>query len=152
MITEAQGKKIAAAARSWLGTEHINNARVKGVGVDCGQLLIAALEDSETIRKNEIAVKPYSNEWHMHRSEEWFKFYIEAYCKKISVQDIRPGDFLLYQYGRCCSHAGVYIGDNIICHAVVDQGVILTELDDVMFYDRHGNSRLRGVYRYNGGA
>lgn len=43
MIT---GKEIAKAALPWLGTPHVNQARVRGRGVDCGMLLIAALEDS----------------------------------------------------------------------------------------------------------
>ena len=37
------GEKIAAAAMPWLGTPHVNQARVKGIGVDCGMLLIGAL-------------------------------------------------------------------------------------------------------------
>ena len=60
------------------------------------------------------------------------------------------GDFLLYQYGRCISHGGIYIGDNILCHAMVDEGVILSELNDVMFLDAKGKSRLRGIYRFRG--
>ncbi len=152
MITEEEGKKIAEAAQKWLGTPHINNARVKGVGVDCGMLLIGALEDAGIIQKDEIAVKPYSNEWHLHHSDEWFLFYVQAYCKKITPKAMRPGDFLLYQYGRCISHAAVYCGNDTVCHALVKHGVILSDINDVMFFDAHGDSRLRGVYRFNGGA
>lgn len=148
MITEEQGKKIAEAAKSWLGTQHINGARVKGHGVDCGMLLIAALEDSGTIEKNGIPIKPYSNEWHLHHSEEWFLFYVQEYCDQ--VEDLKPGDFMMYQYGRCISHAGVYIGNGVLCHSVIGQGVILTELNDVMFLDAKGKSRLRGIYRFRG--
>lgn len=46
-----QGEKIALAAREWLGTPHVNGARVKGKGVDCGMLLIGALEDAGVIKK-----------------------------------------------------------------------------------------------------
>ena len=34
------GEKIAKAAAEWLGTPHINGAKVKGRGVDCGMLLM----------------------------------------------------------------------------------------------------------------
>ena len=140
------GKDIAKAACEWIGTPHVNNAKVKGIGVDCGMLLIAALEDSGTIKKDDIKIKPYSNEWHLHRDKEWFKSYVEQYCDK--VDDLQVGDFLLYQYGRCVSHGAVYIGNNTVVHALVDRGVILSNINETMFLDAKGKSRLRGIYRY----
>lgn len=144
------GEKIAAAARSWLGTPHVNQARVKGIGVDCGMLLIGALEDAGLIDKGAIKIDPYSNEWHLHHSEEWFLSYVKKYCIPVTETDMAIGDFLMYQFGRCVSHGGIYIGDNQIIHAVIDQGVILSDLNDVMFLDAHGRSRLRGIYRFKG--
>lgn len=143
-----QGERIAEAAMPWLGTPHVNQARVRGRGVDCGMLLIAALEDSGTIQPNDIQIDPYSNEWHLHHSEEWFLSYVQQYCKQVDT--MRKGDFLMFQYGRCVSHAGIYIGDGMIIHAVIEQGVILSDLDDVMFYGPHGEPRLRGIYRFEG--
>lgn len=144
------GEKIAAAVRSWLGTPHVNQARVKGIGVDCGMLLIGALEDAGLIDKGAIKIAPYSNEWHLHHSEEWFLSYVKKYCIPVTETDMAIGDFLMYQFGRCVSHGGIYIGDNQIIHAVIDQGVILSDLNDVMFLDAHGRSRLRGIYRFKG--
>lgn len=144
----SDGHKIACAALKWLGTPHVNGAKVKGRGVDCGMLLIAALEDSGTIKPGDIPVAPYSNEWHLHRSEEWFLRYVRKYCRQ--VDSMQEGDFLLYQFGRCISHGGVYLGGGKIAHAVVGQGVILSSIDDVMFIDAKGQPRLRGIYRFGG--
>lgn len=144
------GENIAAAARTWLGTPHVNQARVKGIGVDCGMLLIGALEDAGLIDKGAIKIAPYSNEWHLHHSEEWFLSYVKKYCIPVTETDMAIGDFLMYQFGRCVSHGGIYIGDNQIIHAVIDQGVILSDLNDVMFLAAHGRSRLRGIYRFKG--
>lgn len=143
------GEKIAAAAIPWLGTPHVNMARVKGKGVDCGMLLIGALEDAGIIERASIKIAPYSNEWHLHHSEEWFLGYVKQYCDRVPVADMLPGDFLLYQFGRCISHAGILVGPNLAIHAVINKGVILSNLDEVMFYDARGNSRLRAVYRFN---
>ena len=140
------GEKIAKAAMEWIGTPHINNAKVKGIGVDCGMLLIGALEDSGTIEKDSIKIKPYSNAWHLHRSEEWFKHYVEEHCEKVT--DLQVGDFLLYQYGRCVSHGAVYVGNNMVVHAMIRQGVVLSNINETMFLDAHGKSRLRGIYRF----
>ena len=143
------GRKIANAALEYLGTPHVNQAKVKGKGVDCGMLLIASLEDAGAVEKDSIEIAPYSNEWHLHHSEEWFKDYIEKYCDK--VEELQEGDFVLYQYGRCASHGAVYVGNGIVCHALVNHGCVLTEMNDVMFLDAHGKSRVRGFYRFRGG-
>ena len=82
--------------------------------------------------------------------EEWFLSYVKSKCRK--VRKPRPGDFLLYQYGRCVSHGAVYIGDGRVVHAVVRQGVIMSDTNEVQFVDAKGRSRLRGIYRYNGGT
>lgn len=148
-MTEAEGKRVAEAAKTWLGTPHINGARVKGKGVDCGMLLIGSLEDAGVMERNSMEIAPYSNEWHLHHSEEWFLSYVKSKCRK--VRKPRPGDFLLYQYGRCISHGAVYIGDGRVVHAVIRQGVIMSDTNEVQFVDAKGNSRLRGIYRYNGG-
>ncbi len=144
----ANGNAIAKAAMEWLGTPHINNAKVKGIGVDCGMLLIASAEDAGVIEKDSVKVKPYSNEWHLHRDEEWFRNYVEQFCEK--VDDLQVGDFLLYQYGRCISHGAVYVGNNTVVHAIVNRGVVMSNMNETMFYDAKGNSRLRGIYRYRG--
>ena len=148
-MTEAEGKKVAEAALTWLGTPHVNGARVKGKGVDCGMLLMGSLEDAGLLERNSMEIAPYSNEWHLHHSEEWFLSYVKSKCRK--VRKPRPGDFLLYQYGRCISHGAVYVGDGRVVHAVVRQGVIMSDINEVQFVDAKGNSRLRGIYRYNGG-
>ena len=136
---------IVKEAYTWLDTPHINGAKVKGKGVDCGMLLIGCMEGAGIIEENAIKIPPYSNEWHLHHSEEWFKHYVEQYCDLVT--EMQEGDFLLYQYGRCCSHGAIYMGNGIVCHAVVDKGVILSNIDDVQFLDSKGKSRLRGIYR-----
>ena len=60
------GERIVDAVMPWLGTPHVNQARVKGSGVDCGMLLISALEDAGLVSKGAIQIQPYSNEWHLH--------------------------------------------------------------------------------------
>lgn len=149
MISEEEGKKIAAAALTWLGTPHVNAARVRGKGIDCAKLCMAATEDAGLLPVDTIIAEGYSNEWHLHQSGEKMLEYFQKYCSPVDT--MQPGDFLLYQYGRCISHAGVYVGNNTICHSMVGHGVILSNINDVMFLDAKGRSRLRGIYRYNGG-
>ena len=144
------GEKIAEAARGWLGTPHVNQAKVKGKGVDCGQLLIAAVEDAGLMERDSVKVAPYSNEFHLHNSAEWYLKIVQEFCDEVSLAEIRPGDFLLYQIGRIVSHGAIFMGGRCVCHAVIGLGVIMDDINAAMFYDKKGRSRLRGVYRYRG--
>ncbi len=139
---------LVKEAYDWLGTPHVNQAKVKGRGIDCGMLLIACLEGAGYIKEGAIEVPPYSNEWQLHRSDEWFLHVVEKYCDEVPLAEIQPGDFLLYKYGRCVSHGGIYVGHGWIVHAQLQQGVILSEMNDVMFLTAKGESRLYGVYRF----
>lgn len=139
---------IVKEAYTWLGTPHVNQAKVKGKGVDCGMLLIACLEGAGIIGEDSIEIPPYSNEWHLHHGEEWFLRVVEAYCEAVPREEIQPGDFLLYKFGRCVSHGAVYVGNGRVIHAMVERGVILSDINDVMFLTRRGEPRLHGVYRF----
>lgn len=59
---------------------------------------------------------------------------MRKYCDE--VEDMQPGDFLLYQFGRCISHGAVYVGKGRVIHAYIDRGVVMTDLSDVMFLTR----------------
>lgn len=153
-MRKTTGQKIADSALEWLGTPYVNNAMAKGHGVDCAYLLVAALIGSGMITKDQLQIENYSNEWHLHRSEEKYLKYIQQVADEVHGEP-QIGDFLLYQYGRCVSHGAVYIGDDKVVHAFVDLGVIISNVDDILFYDNRGKSRLRAVYRFNpkkGGA
>lgn len=144
-------EKLADAAMNWLGTPYVSGARVRGAGVDCGMLLLGAAEDAGLVARGSVSIAPYSNEWQLHHSEEWFYRYVARYARKIPLADIRRGDILLYQYGRCISHGAIYEGEGRVIHSLVDQGVVLSDMDDVMFKDARGRSRLRAVMRIMGG-
>lgn len=144
-----QGQLIANTAMKWVGTPYSNYARVKGRGVDCAQLIIGVLIEAGLLKENDLRVEQYSNEWHLHRSEEKFIKHIEKIAYEVDSPQI--GDFLLYQYGRCVSHGAILVAPDIVAHAFVDQGVILSKLDDVLFYDGKGRHRLRKIYRFGKG-
>ena len=148
-MIKTTGEKIAQAAYGWLGTRYVNNSMAKGVGVDCSYLLVAAFVDSGVMRQDRLQIEDYSNEWHLHHSEEKYLKYVQQIADEVDIDGpLQIGDILLYQYGRCISHGAIYIGSGMVIHSFVDLGVILSKLDDTLFYDKKGRSRLRAVYRY----
>ena len=95
------GQRISDAAKKWLGTPYMNNTMVRGVGVDCAYLLVAALVDSGVMRADWLEIENYSNEWHLHHSEEKYLKYVQQVADEVDMTSpIKEGDFLLYQYGR----------------------------------------------------
>lgn len=141
------GEQIAQEALTWLGTPYISGARVKGVGTDCANLLVGISEQLKITQIGQVRIPQHSNEWHLHKNRELFLQNIKLYCDE--VEDLQIGDFLLYKYGRVASHGAVYVGDNHVVHAKIQDGVILTDMKDVMFYTKSGKSRLVGIYRVN---
>lgn len=144
-----QGERIAAAAKTWLGTPYANNSIAKGYGVDCAHLLLGTLIDAGLLQEEDMIIEYYPNEWHLHRSEERFIENIEKVAYEVDNPQI--GDFLLYQYGRTISHGAILVDKDTVIHAFVDLGVIMSKTDDILFYDNRGRHRLRRIYRFKGG-
>jgi NlpC/P60 family putative phage cell wall peptidase len=136
---------IVSEAKKWLGTPYHSGANIKGVGVDCGWLLIKVYENAGILPPGECDPGYYSPEWHLHRSEEKYLGWVIKYCKP--VDSPKPGDIALFKFGRCVSHGGIFIGGNKIIHAYTGMGVIMSGMNEALLLDKKGESRLHGMYR-----
>ncbi|HLH50135.1 MAG TPA: hypothetical protein VKV96_12395 [Roseiarcus sp.] len=104
---------VVAAAREWIGTPYHNCADVKGVGVDCGMLLVRVFVDLGLVEP--FDPRPYAPDWHLHRGEERYLGHLLARAHAVARPE--PGDIVLFRYGRCYSHGGIVTGG-----AVGDRG------------------------------
>lgn len=104
-MTTASRSDVCAIATTWLGTPWRHAARVRGVGVDCAQLLIAVYSQAGLI--DEFDPPPYAIDHMMHSGEPLF----ERLCRQLGrpVDQPQPGDVVLWQFGRSFSHGGVVI-------------------------------------------
>lgn len=139
-------EKVLQEAESWKRTPYHSGAKLKGIGVDCGQLLIAVYENAGVIPVGECDPGPYSPEWHLHRNEEKYLSWVQKYCQLIEGEAL-PGDIAVFQFGRTVSHAGIVIEWPRIIHAYVGMGVIVSNINESILQDSKGQSRLRGIYR-----
>ena len=108
--------KIVEEAKTWLGTAWHHEARLKGVGVDCGMLLIETYANVGLCPH--LTPPHYPPDFMMHRSEEWFMQTIMAYSTEISGDPL-PGDAILYRHGRIYSHGGIVVKWPQIIHSSV---------------------------------
>ena len=119
-------EQIIQVAFDWLGTPYHHHGRIKGVGVDCVQFLIAVFSECGLAQGAETG--PYPQDWHLHRSEEKYLAGIQQYAKQTATPE--PGDIALFRFGRCVSHAGIVLPEQrTVIHAYVGSGVILSSLD-----------------------
>ena len=130
-------QEVVNEAKSWIGTPYHHMGRVKGVGVDCGQLLIEVYHAVGLIPQ--IDTGYYPSDWHFHRSEERYLGWVESYAKPTETP--QAGDVALFRFGRCISHGGIFVDDNTIIHAYLGQGCVYANLSDAEL-----KGRLVSVY------
>lgn len=114
-------QQIVAEARSWLKTPYHHQGDIKGVGVDCLMLLVRVYHACGLIPA--IDPRPYPTDWHLHRSDERYLDGIRHYC--VQVETPQPADIVMYQFGRCFSHAGIVLEWPIIVHAHITDGLVV---------------------------
>lgn len=140
---------VVTEAKTWLRTPYHSGARLKGVGVDCGQFLIGVYANTGVLQQGECEPGGYAFDWHLHRSEEKYLSWVQKYCELIDGDPL-PGDIAVFQFGRCVSHAGIVVAWPMIVHSYVGRGVIYSNIDEALLCDNAGKSRLRGIYRPRG--
>lgn len=124
-MTPAQRDAVVAEALSWLHTPYHHHGRIKGVGVDCAQILCAVYEACGLVPHVDTGF--YPTDWHLHRSEEIYARWLFKYATQLEPTDTpEPGDVALFKFGRCFSHGAIVVNDGLLVHAYIGRGVILS--------------------------
>lgn len=129
-----QRARVVEIARSWIGTPYHHHARLKGIGVDCAQLLCAVYEEAGAC--GHIDTGHYAHDWHLHHSRELFLETMESAGAFKVERELVAGDSMVFRYGRTFSHGSVYAGDGQFVHAYLGMGVVLSRLDEVPLVGR----------------
>lgn len=118
-----------SAAWTWHGTPYHHHGRIKGVGVDCAQLLCAVFEESGQVPHIETGTYPV--DWHMHRGEEMFSAWLARYGTLQPVGTAHaPGDVFLFRFGRTFSHGSILVDENLLIHSYIGRGVIVSRFTE----------------------
>lgn len=104
MASEAEQRAaIVAEARKWIRTPYHNCADVRGVGVDCGMLIVRVFVDTGLCAP--FDPRPYPRDWHLHRGDERYLGFV---CDRTAeVEAPQLGDVAVFRFGRCYSHGGI---------------------------------------------
>lgn len=113
MITRAA---VVAEALSWERTPYHERARIKGVGVDCAMFPAAVYEAAGLVPHIEPT---YTARWMLHRDEEAYLDWVRPYAREIGRDQVGPGDFAIWRYGRTYSHGAIIIDPPVVIHATL---------------------------------
>jgi cell wall-associated NlpC family hydrolase len=105
--------RVVEEAKSWLKTPWHHQANKKGVGVDCAMFLRMVYINAGIIKP--FDVDNYKEQWFLHRDEERFLSFMNRFGKEIN--NPKPGDAIIFKYGRCFSHGAIVIEYPIIIHS-----------------------------------
>lgn len=120
--------RIVDLAREWVGTPYHPCADIKGVGVDCGMLLVRVFVGAGVIA--DFDPRPYASDWHLHRGEERYLSFVLAGCdERPTAAAALPGDIMVFRFGRCWSHGGIVSATRplSLIHAYAPAGCVIEE-------------------------
>lgn len=118
--------RVVEIARSFVGTAYHHRGRIKGVGIDCAQLLVEVYAEAGLIERFDTG--EYPMDWALHRGEERFLGFVAQHAEPTAYA--LAGDVLLFRYGRCYSHGAIVVDDRLMVHAFIERGVELVERDE----------------------
>ena len=113
-------------ALTWLNTPYQHKARVKGAGVDCGQLLYAVYTAAGVLPP--FAIDDYPRDWHLHRGEERYLGYVQRHAREIDGP-AKPGDIVVWRFGRSFAHGAIALAWPRVLHAYVDHCVTIDDAE-----------------------
>jgi cell wall-associated NlpC family hydrolase len=127
---QGERQRVVDAARTWLDTPYHHHARLKGVGVDCAQILIAVFAEAGLVEPFETGY--YPPDWMMHREAERYLGFVTQYCPHVVIGTPQPGDIAVWRIGRCFAHGGIitewphfihaYLPARKVCYGSADDG------------------------------
>lgn len=117
---------VVAAARAWIATPYHMNARIRGVGVDCGQLLIAVFVDAGLVEAFETGHSPI--DFHLNRREERYLEFVTPHLTEFPGPP-QPGDVVMFNYGHSYSHGAIVTASEplTVVHALIRVGEVVEE-------------------------
>lgn len=118
---------VVAEAMSWRGTGFHHGARLKGVGVDCAQLVIAVFSACGLVEAP--AIEFYAPDWFLHEDRDRVLEALRPHC--VPVDWVAPGNIALFRYGRAVSHCAIVVEalpEPMVVHSFRGVGVTLESI------------------------
>lgn len=144
---EKERAAVEVEALTWLRTPYHEKAGIKGVGVDCVQIIKKVYVACGVVDIGEIP--DYSPQWHLHRNEE---MYLDGLLKvMVEVAVPERGDVALFKFARTFSHGSFVVKWPVIVHAYLNRPVEKIDASkdtDLWFISEQTNHGKRRPVRF----
>jgi cell wall-associated NlpC family hydrolase len=132
-------QQIIDEARTWLGTPFRHQGRLKGVGVDCGGLIVCVRKDLG------ISEWDYTTYSRQPQPKVMVK-YLKEFGNPVKKSEMQPADVIWMKVEGNPQHLGIYTEKNTVIHARWDMDfkksrVIESIIDETLA------SSIMAVYR-----
>lgn len=124
MSEQEERQRFVDAALSWVGTPYHHRGRLKKVGIDCATLIAEAAQEAGLIPRVEIG--QYSTQWNLNNTDETYLAVIKKYMHEIEGPP-KPGDLVVWKFGRTFSHGAIVVEWPRIVHAIVGQKCLIDD-------------------------
>lgn len=128
---------VVNAAKGWVNTPYHHHAKIKGVGVDCIQLVLAVHEEAGLVPDN-IDTGTYTTDWHLHRNEDLYLAGLQDHLEAIDDLSLSvdarlidndawsapAGAVFVLRVGRTFSHGGIVTEWPRVIHASQPAGIV----------------------------
>jgi cell wall-associated NlpC family hydrolase len=121
MSADPRRAAVIAEATSWLDTPFHHAGRLKGIGVDCGQLLIAVYGACGFVPLD-YTVAHYPPDFAVHGDRERYLEGIAEFARAVEIPG--PGDAVVFKLGRVFWHGGIVVAWPGIIHAMRSVGKV----------------------------
>lgn len=135
--------QVIAEARTWIGTPWGHQGRLKGVGTDCGGVILGV--------GKALGVVPLDREISGYGRQPrpfLMRSYLMDLFDPIRKMDLMPGDILWLRAGEHAQHLAIYCGNGAgretMIHAPVEDVVVETPID------AHWKLKIVAAFRYRG--
>lgn len=106
---EQERARVVSEVLSWIGTPYHSNADLKGVGVDCGMILVRVFANCGFIDPS-YDPRPYPMQWPLHQSTEKYLEIVRMFAKELPEDQLGgPGDIVVFKLkgSRTYHHGGI---------------------------------------------
>jgi cell wall-associated NlpC family hydrolase len=124
MLTDTQRAVVVKEAASWNGTPYRGWTCLKGMGVDCGQLIYGVFRACGFLPLIDDLPKDYSLQVAQHQTSTEYMKVIDTYFRDVPEADVKPGDIACYTLGLSMAHAAIIVSwPSYIIQAELRHGV-----------------------------
>ncbi len=136
-LTESQRKSIVDEAESWVGTPYIGWSRIKGVGVDCAQLIAGVFIATGHVSNDIDLPKDYPLHLGRHQASTEYIDTVLRYFEEIPEAEAQAGDIVVWKL----------VGSLAYCHAAIIKSWPTYFIHAIGTGVRAGDARSRLLFR-----